>query len=451
MPEIFLANFPGLARFPPYPSGTGSLRCRKRELSRFVLAAYEFFSVGPEGPVSVGTHAGVCVQLPPSSHGRRRDRPHSPAMCGPRPEVFEGNPMPTAADRRRDDRLRAGLEKVAPGTVLREGLERILRAETGALLVLGDGGPIPPICSGGFRIDEVITAQRVSELAKMDGAIVLSDDGERIVRANVHLVPDPTIPTEESGTRHRTAERVAKQTGVPVLAVSQSMRMVTIYVDSTRHVLEDVPAILTRANQALQTLERYKLHLDEVSATLGALEVEDLATLRDALTVLQRMEMVRRIASEIEGFVSVLGVEGRLVRLQLDELVGGVDADRALLVRDYIRSRGGRKLESSLGDLGELSPEQLLDIAILAGCLNHPAEALDTTISPKGYRILSRIPRLPTQVIENIVGTLGRLPKVLAAGQDELMGVEGVGAARATLIKEGLARLAESSILERYL
>src|SRR5438093_6694900 len=213
---------------------------------------------------------------------------------------------------------------VAPGTVLREGLERILRAETGALLVLGDSGPVAPICSGGFRIDETITAQRVSELAKMDGAIVLTDDAGRIMRANVHLVPDPTIPPEESGTRHRTAERVAKQTGVPVLAVSQSMRMVTIYVDSSRHVLEDVAAILVRANQALQTLERYKQHLDELSGTLSALEVEDLATLRDALTVLQRMEMVRRIASEVEGFVAELGVEGRLVRLQCDELMAGV-------------------------------------------------------------------------------------------------------------------------------
>ncbi|MCA1833188.1 MAG: DNA integrity scanning diadenylate cyclase DisA, partial [Actinobacteria bacterium] len=341
--------------------------------------------------------------------------------------------MQTAADRRRDDRLRAGLEMVAPGTVLREGLERILRAETGALIVLGDSGPVDPICSGGFGIDEGITAQRVSELAKMDGAIVLSDDVERIVRANVHLVPDPTIPTEESGTRHRTAERVAKQTGVPVLAVSQSMRMVTIYVDASRHVLEDVAAILGRANQALQTLERYKQHLDEVSVTLSALEVEDLATLRDALTVLQRMEMVRRIADEIEGAVAELGVEGRLVRLQLDELMGGIEAERTLLVRDYVASKRGRKLDSSLGDLDKLSPEQLLDLGVLASCLNHPVEGLETTISPKGYRILSRIPRLPAQVIEKIVGTLGRLPKVLTASQDELMLVEGVGAARATL------------------
>lgn len=355
-------------------------------------------------------------------------------------------------DRRRDDRLRAGLELVAPGTVLREGLERIIRGATGALVVLGDSGSVEPICSGGFRIEEQLTAQRVSELAKMDGAIVVSSDAERIARANVHLVPDPTIPTEESGTRHRTAERVAIQTGVPVIAVSQSMRTVTLYVDSSRYVLEDVPAILARANQALQTLERYKLHLNEVSATLSALEVEDLATLRDALTVLQRMEMVRRIAAEIHGFVAELGVEGRLVRLQLDELMGGVEQERMLLVRDYTATKRGRRIDHVLNDLEHLTPEQLLDQIALATCLNYGgAEALETTLSPKGYRILSRIPRLPAPVIENIIGTLGRLPKVMAASQEELMGVEGVGAARASLIKDGLTRLAESSILERYL
>jgi diadenylate cyclase len=336
--------------------------------------------------------------------------------------------------------------------MLREGLERIIRGETGALIVLGDGGSVEPLCSGGFRIDEVLTSQRVSELAKMDGAIVLTADAERIVRANVHLVPDPTIPTEESGTRHRTAERVAKQTSVPVLAVSQSMHIVTLYVDSVRHTLEEVPAILARANQALQTLERYKQHLDQVSGTLSALEVEDLATLRDALTVLQRMEMVRRIAYEIEAFATELGAEGRLVRLQLDELMGGVEAERGLLVRDYLASKRGRKLESSLNELDALTPEQLLDHASLAPCLNYPStiEQLDATISPKGYRILSRIPRLPAPVMEKIVSTLGRLPKIMAASHEELMLVEGVGEARAASIKEGLARLAESSILERY-
>ena len=357
-----------------------------------------------------------------------------------------------AADRNAEQ-LRATLQKVAPGTELRTGLERILRAETGALVVLGDSPTVGAVSSSGFAIDEEFTPQRLSELAKMDGAIVVSEDAARIVRANVHLVPDHTIPTQESGTRHRTAERVARQTGYPVVAVSQSMKIVSLYVDSTKWVLEDVTAVLARANQALQTLERYKQRLNEVSANLLALEVEDLATLRDAITVVQRIEMVRRISDEVEALVIELGSEGRLMRLQLDEMMGGVETERRMLVRDHIAPRRGRSLETVLNEMAALSPEDLLDPAAIAKVLGHQVtpEALDAASSPRGYRLLSRIPRLPASVVDRIVSDFGRLPKIMAASIDDLLAVEGVGAARASSVKDGLIRLAESSILDRYL
>jgi diadenylate cyclase len=360
---------------------------------------------------------------------------------------------PIDKEKKRDELLRATLIAVAPGTALRDGLERIIRAETGALIVLGDGDGVEPIVSGGFRIDEEFSAQRLSELAKMDGAIVLSSDGDRIVRANVHLVPDPSIPTMESGTRHRTAERVAKQTGRPVVAVSQSMRLVTLYVDASKRTLDDVSQIISRASQATQALERYKQRLDEVSASLSALEVEDLATLRDAVNVLQRAEMVRRIAQEIEALLSELGTEGRLLRMQLEELMLGVESERALVVRDYANPKRGRWEQAVLADLALLTPEELLDPTAIAKAINHPAtpEAFEQTISPKGYRLLSKIPRLPEAVVERLVSKFGRLQKIMGAGLEELLSVEGVGAARATSIKEGLTRLAESSILERYM
>ncbi len=359
---------------------------------------------------------------------------------------------PVDKERKREELLRATLVAVAPGTPLREGLERIIRADTGALIVLGDGTDVEPIVSGGFRIDATFTAQRLSELAKMDGAIVLSSDGDRIVHANVHLVPDHTIPTEESGTRHRTAERVAKQTGSAVVAVSQSMRIVTLYVDSAKRTLDDVSQIISRASQATQTLERYKQRLDEVSASLSALEAEDLATLRDAINALQRAEMVNRIAQEIEILLTELGTEGRLLRLQLEELMMGVENERTLVVRDYVVPRRGRSITAVLGDLAALTPEELLDATAIARAINHPTapEALEQTVSPKGYRLLSKIPKLPEAVIERIVSKFGRLQRVMAATLDELLSVEGVGAARASSIKEGLTRMAESSILDRY-
>jgi diadenylate cyclase len=353
----------------------------------------------------------------------------------------------------RDERLRQTLALVAPGTALRDGLERILRGNTGALIVLGYDKDVDALCTGGFSLDVEFSATRLRELAKMDGGIVLASDGSRIVRAAVHMVPDPSIHTSESGTRHRTAERVAKQTGYPVISVSQSMRLIGLYVAGTRYVLDDSAAILSRANQALATLERYKLRLDEVSGTLSALEIEDLVTVRDSMAVTQRLEMVRRIADEIAGYVIELGTDGRLLSLQLDELMAGVDADRELVVRDYMPpTRRGREVTDVLDELDELSATELLDLTSVARAIGYPAtaDALEAAVSPRGYRLLAKVPRLPSAVIDGLVDHFGGLQKLLGATVDDLQAVDGVGDARARSVREGLSRLAESSILERY-
>ncbi|MBV9594301.1 MAG: DNA integrity scanning protein DisA, partial [Actinobacteria bacterium] len=266
--------------------------------------------------------------------------------------------MPTTQG---DDALRGVLATVAPGTWLRDGLERILRGNTGALIVFGWDRTVEGLCTGGFPLDVESSATRLRELCKMDGAVVLASDGTRIVRAATHMMPDPAIPTEESGTRHRTAQRLAVQTGFPVISVSQSMRIIALYLGSRRYVLEGSADLLNRANQAIATLERYKARLDEVSNTLSALEIEDLATVRDAAIVTQRLEMVRRIADEITGYVIELGTDGRLLALQLEELMAGVDSDRELIVRDYVPlGRRGRTATQALQDLGELSSIDLL-------------------------------------------------------------------------------------------
>jgi diadenylate cyclase len=353
-----------------------------------------------------------------------------------------------------ESRLRATLAAAAPGTALRDGLERILRGNTGGLVVLGYDKPVEALCTGGFALDVEFSSTRLRELAKMDGAIVLDDSYGRIVRAAVHLVPDPTLPTEESGTRHRTADRVAKQTGHPVISISQSMHIIALYIDGRRYVLDDSAAILSRANQALATLERYKLRLDEVAGTLSALEIEDLVTIRDAMAVSQRLEMVRRIAREIEDYVVELGTDGRLLSLQLDELMAGVEIERELVVRDYVPSAGrrARSVDDVLTDLDGLSASELLDLATIARVVGFASgsEALDGPVSPRGYRLLAKVPRLPRTVVDRLVEHFGSLQKLLAAGIDDLQAVDGVGEARARSVREGLSRLAESSILERY-
>ena len=321
----------------------------------------------------------------------------------------------------------------------------------GALIIVGDGPEVLALCSGGFLFDAEFTPQRLSELAKMDGAIILSADSHRVARANVHLVPDPDIPTQETGTRHRTAERVAKQVDVPVVSVSEDMSVVSIYRGHEKHTLEPIPRVLARANQALQTLERYKSRLDTVAASLSALEVEDLVTARDVVTVLQRTEMVRRIAEEIESHIIELGSDGRLVLLQLEELLGGVDIDRKLVARDYFVEGPDTELDDVVQRLAHLDNDELLDLRVVLDVLHlPPGTTLDTPLQPHGFRLLHKIPRLPDIVADRVVDRFNNLQKIMRASVDDLDEVEGVGETRARAIKEGLSRLAESSILDRY-
>jgi diadenylate cyclase len=351
----------------------------------------------------------------------------------------------------RNDTLYAALALVAPGTPLREGIDRILQSNMGALIVIGDGPDVLSICSGGFLLDAGFTPQRLSELAKMDGAIILAADGSRIARANVHLVPDSSIPTSETGTRHRTAERVARQIARPVVTVSEEMSMVSIHFQGRKKTLEPIPRVLARSDQALQILGRYKGRLDQVSSNLSALEVEDLVTARDVAEMMQRAEMVRRIAAEIRGYVVELGTDGRLVALQLEELTSGVIDDLRYVCNDYFVESSDWELDAVLAGLAGLDDDDVVDLRAVLRVLHLPSDTeLDSSVSPRGHRLLAKIPRLPDTVAGKIVEQFGSLTKLMRASIADLVEVEGVGEVRARAIKDGLSRLAETSILDRY-
>ncbi|NLU82120.1 DNA integrity scanning diadenylate cyclase DisA [Rhodococcus sp. HNM0569] len=358
-------------------------------------------------------------------------------------------------DARGTSTLRDTIARLAPGTALRDGLERILRGRTGALIVLGHDAAMEELCDGGFVLDVEFAPTRLRELSKMDGAVVLSTDGTRIVRANVQLVPDHTIPTVESGTRHRAAERTAMQTGFPVVSVSQSTRIVSVYTEGRRLVLDGSDTILSRANQAVATLERYKTRLDEVTRQLSVVEIEDFVTLRDALIVVQRLEMVRRVSEEIERYVLELGTDGRQLALQLEDLVGDNRVARELIVRDYLSGSGPVDEEAvgkALDALGRISDNDLLDLTALARTLGYSTsvEALDSPMSPRGYRLLNRVPRLRFDQIHRLVGAFGTLQTLLAATAADLESIDGIGGSWARHIREGLSRLAESAITNPY-
>jgi len=342
------------------------------------------------------------------------------------------------------------LKIMAPGTQLREGLENILRAKTGGLVILGDSEEILRIVDGGFNIDSEYSPSYIYELAKMDGAIVLSSDLKRILYANTQLIPDASIPTYETGTRHRTAYRVTKHTGCIVIAISQRRTIITVYKSDIKYILRDSSVILARANQAVQTLEKYVSVLDRVMANLNLLEFQDLVTLFDVMTAIQRTEMVMRIVDEVEMNIIELGNEGRLISMQLSELVRNVEEDENLLIRDY--AQNNMDYSKVYEVIQNMSSEELLDLDTISKSLGYSGVPLvDTLISPRGYRMLSKIPRIPVNVIDNVINNFKELKGVMEASYEELDNVEGIGEARAKAIKNGLRRLREQVIIDKQL
>ena len=344
------------------------------------------------------------------------------------------------------------LQLVAPGTPLRDGFERILRGRTGALVVLGHTREVQDLCTGGFELDVPFTPTALRELAKMDGAIVLDAAAAKITRAGVHLMPDAAIYTAETGTRHRTADRVARQTGVPVIAVSASMATISLYVNEYRQFVENPDQILARANQALQTLERYRARLAESTTRLSALEVEDQVTVRDVAAVVQRLEMVRRLDQELTEYATELGSEGRLLALQMHELTSGLTELGALLEKDYrpdpgaVSANGTEPPVFGLGQLTDLTTTQLLDLLLVARTIGFGAsDQLDTKVTTRGYRQVAQINRLPGTLGERLIEHFGSLQALFAASRSDLQEVEGVGEQRARAIRDGLVRVAESA------
>ncbi|HSZ36890.1 MAG TPA: DNA integrity scanning diadenylate cyclase DisA [Acidimicrobiales bacterium] len=342
--------------------------------------------------------------------------------------------------------LNDALALIAPGTALREGLDRVLQAKHGALIVVGDDPSVLSICTGGFLLDAEYTPQRLSELAKMDGAIILASDASRIARANVHLVPKASIPTSETGTRHRTAERVARSIDVPVVAVSEAMATIAVYRSDRKHTTQTAGWLIDRSSQALSTLQRFRARYDDALSTLTRLEMEDSVSVRDVVSVLQPGEMVRRIASEIEGHLVELGSDGRLIRLQTEELSAGVEESLTLVLLDYTDEKGITRLRS-------LGADSLMDLPSVVGALNLRTsnDELHAELAPHGYRMLHRLPQqLSETLITRLVQRFGSLPEILSASAVELESVDGIGAATARHIRDGLARLVEASIFERY-
>ena len=347
------------------------------------------------------------------------------------------------------------LKLIAPGTPIRDGLDNILRAKTGALLLITDDNDIiKEVVDGGFTINEDYTSSKLYELAKMDGAIVLSGDLKKILFANAQLIPSREIETMETGTRHRTAERTAKQTGELVISISQRRNIITIFKGNARYILEDTNAVLNKANQGVQTLEKYKKVFDNKLNILNEYEFNDIVTLQNVILAIQRAEMVMRIVDEIQGQIYELGNDGRLVKMQLEELVGGVEKEELLIIKDYLApTKDKLNPEEVLDNLSELSYEDLNKESSIAKLLGFDVfdNYDEVGVYTRGYRILSKIPRMPTNIVENLVSSFKSFQHILAADIESLDEVDGIGEVRARTIKQSLKRMQEQFVFDNIL
>lgn len=342
------------------------------------------------------------------------------------------------------------LKLIAPGTKIREGLENILKAKTGGLIVIGDTKEVLDIVDGGFNLNVEYTPSRLYELAKMDGAIILSADLKRILYANAQLIPSPSITTNETGTRHRTAERTAKQTGEIVISVSQRRNVITIFKGDLRYVLQESSKVITKANQALQTAEKYKKVFDDKLNLLNEYEFNDIVTLQNVIVCIQRAEMVLKVVDEVKKAISELGEEGRLLQMQLDELFGNLELEEFFIIKDYIMLTKKNSEEKALKNIRKMNHEDLMKVQLIAKELGY--EDFDNyeevNVFTRGYRILNKIPRMPNNIVENLVKNFKSFQHIIQADIPELDDVEGIGEIRAKAIKQSLKRMQEQFIFD---
>ncbi|HJJ08809.1 MAG: DNA integrity scanning diadenylate cyclase DisA [Clostridia bacterium] len=345
------------------------------------------------------------------------------------------------------------LKLIAPGTPIRDGLENILKAKTGALIVISDTKEVLDLVDGGFRLDIDYTSSRLYELAKMDGAIVLSADFKKILYANTQLIPDSSIITTETGTRHRTAERTAKQTGALVISISQRRSIITIFKGNERYVLEDTSKVISKANQALQTVEKYKKVFDSKLSLLNEYEFNDIVTLENVIISIQRAEMVRKMVEEVERAIFELGDEGRLLEIQLKELVGDLENEELLIVKDYMSPSKKKLPDKILEEIEKLNHEDLMKSDKIAKMLGYQDfENYDEVgVYTRGYRVLNKIPRMPSNIVDNLVKSFKSFQHILAADIPQLDEVEGIGEVRARTIKQSLKRMQEQFVFDNLI
>ena len=327
------------------------------------------------------------------------------------------------------------LSQLLPGEPLRIGVDLIADKKSGALIVIGSSAKLDKISSGGVDlIDCEYSPEMLSELAKMDGAIIVDQFVTKILKANVHLNPSDTLSTTQTGTRHRTAERAAEETNLTVITVSEESSLVKVFTNSETTELEEPSVILGRVNESLQSVDRMRRRFDDAVAELGELEIENSLTNQQVLEVIQRGELLTRLAKQVRSEALRLGGEAGLVLIQIDSLESGVTNTLNLVLKDHLPAKKYRNIAKAIDEISRQSYEELNDIDYLGSVLGKLP--LDDLSTPKGYRVLARLPNLPENLHDSIIQKFKTLPKLLSASPDKLYEIEGIGRGRAQQLRD---------------
>ncbi len=326
-------------------------------------------------------------------------------------------------------------DQLIPGQPLRNGVDLIADKKTGALIVIGTSAKLEKISSGGVSLNSCsYTPEMMSELAKMDGAIIVDSSVNNILKANVHLNPSDDIATSQTGTRHRTAERVSVETDLSVVAVSEESSTIKVFNGNNVNELEESSIIFGRVNESLQSVDRTRRRFDDAVLELGELEIENTLTNQQVLEVIQRGELLGRLSQQVRKEASDLGEDSGLVMIQIDSLESGVRNTLDLVLKDHLPGKRFRNINKAVDEIANLTYEELNTIEHLGSVLF--MESLDEVSVSKGYRVLARLPGLPDNLHDSLIQKFKNLPNLLNASTDKLFEVEGIGRNRAQQLRE---------------
>jgi len=331
------------------------------------------------------------------------------------------------------------LEKTAPGTPLRQAIDLVVQLGKGGLIVVAEREVISPLVVAGFELNTPFTPQAVAELSMMDRAVVVDPGLRTILYANAHLAPDPSIPSFETGTRHRAAEQTARQLGCPVIAISEERRRTTIYLGDWKHELQDPMTLLSQASQALLILDRYRAELNELLTELGPLEFERRVFPYHVALIIQKIVQMLELEEELKRIFLELGTYRELPQRQLRGLMRGVREELELIVLDFQKDQE-RPVEEVIQGILKMSVEDRLSPEAVLKHLGFDEDDLEKPLSSRGYRLLHKIPRLPMPVIERLVREFGSVDQIERQGRRQLQRIKGVAEVRARAIKAGLRR-----------